>query len=233
MKNLKRIMIVLILLISTGCTVKYEIEITDDLKIKENIDVTENNEKFEKIGTNNKTYIDMMYDVYSANYIYKSYNYKKIIGNEESGISAKKEYKSFDEYIKNNSIRNSIFRYINIEEENGIITYSATNLKYEEIFNELESNFPYDEILVTIKLPFEVTETNADVKETEKGKYTWIIDKNTTNPEIKLSFNKKLSIDKKIINYIKKNLLPIIIASVSSILIFLMLFIKHKRVNKI
>lgn len=233
MKYIKKIIIVLIMIISTGCTIKYDIEITEDKRINENIEVVEKNEIFKKIGTDNKSYIDMMYDIYNENILYKSYNYKKIIDNNDSGISAKKEYKSFDEYLNHNDIRKTIFRFTNIEEENGIITYSATHLRYEEIFNENETNFPYDTIEITIKLPFEVTETNADTINKEDGKYTWIINKNTKASEIKISFKNKISIDNKIKKYFKNKILPITISASILFLIFIILFINHKRVNKI
>lgn len=233
MKKIRKIIILLfVITIVSGCTVKYKIEITDDLKIKEKIEVAETNEKFEILGTTNQAYIDTMYDIYSTNSLYKSHKFEKIIGQTESGIKATKEYKNFEEYLNNNQIRKSMFRFINISEENNIITYSATHFRYQEIFNENEANFPYDTIEIIIELPFEVIETNAD-EINENGEYIWKINEKTTQPEIKIKFKNKLSLSQKIKKHMNKYIMPVLIGSGIIITLFLVLFINHKRVNKI
>ena len=233
MKYISKLIIVLIILITTGCTVKYEIEITEDMEVNEQIDVLEKNEMFGNIGTDNKTYIDMMFDVYSTNNKYESYKFDKIFENNKSGIIGTKKFKSLDEYIETGTVKKSMFRFTNIEEENGIITLTSTHFRYDQIFNDLESNFPYDEIRIIINLPFEVTDTNADIKETEKGKYTWIINSNTKTPEIKISFRKKISLEQKIKKYMKNIVIPTLICGAILLVAFIIIFINHKRVNRI
>ena len=71
MKYKRILLIISLLFIVSGCSVKYEIEITKDLKVNEKLILTENNKTFIQNGTTNKLYISTMAETYRNNDRYK------------------------------------------------------------------------------------------------------------------------------------------------------------------
>lgn len=233
MKYRKILLVICMLFIMTGCSIKYDIEITKDLNINEKIYITENNDTFEKIGTTNKLYISTMAETYRNNEKYKTYEINEEYNKEQSGIEANKKNKTLQEYQLNNGVKKTLFGFIVLKEENNQVTFSATDYRGEQFFQESNrGQIEYDSVQVDIKLPFDVKEHNADKYNEEKGIYTWYFDKTSKNKEIKLIFNKKMSLKKQLIKILKQNwyfigIIPVIL------LLILFIAIKHKRVNKI
>ncbi len=233
MKYKKILLVICMLFIMSGCSIKYEIEITKDLNINEKLYIKENNDVFAKVGTTNKIYIPTMTETYRNNDKYKSYEIKEEYNIDQSGITATKNNKTLEEYQLNNGVKKTLFGFIVLKEEKNQITFSATDYRGEQLFNDSDrGDFEYEDVELEIKLPFEVKEHNSDKYDEEKGIYTWYFDKNTREKEVKIVFNKKISLKKQIIRKIKEYwyLLAIIPAL---LLIGLIMLIRHKRVNKI
>lgn len=233
MKYKKILLIICMLFIMSGCSIKYELEINKDLNINEKIYIKENNDTFTKVGTTNKLYISTLTETYRNNDKYKTYEIKEEYNKEQSGIEATKKNKTLQDYQLNNGVKKTLFGFIVLKEEKNEVTLSATDYRGEQFF--VESNrgqIEYENVQVDIKLPFNVKEHNSDKYDEEKGIYTWYFDKTSKDKEIKLVFNKKISIKKQILNTIKQNWYLFAIIPVLLLLI-LFIAIKHKRVNKI
>ena len=129
--------------------------------------------------------------------------------------------------------KKTLFGFIVLKEEKNQVTFSATEYRGEQFLQESNrGEIQFDNIQVDIKLPFDVKEHNSDKYDEEKGIYTWYFDKTSKEKEIKLVFNKKISMKKQILNLIKQNwylfgIIPVLL------LLTLFIVIKHKRVNKI
>lgn len=233
MKYKRILLIISLLFIVSGCSVKYEIEITKDLKVNEKLILTENNKTFIQNGTTNKLYISTMAETYRNNDRYKSYEINEEYNKEQSGIEAAKKNSSLSDYQLNNGVKKTLFGFIVLKEEKNQVNFSATDYRGESFFEEADAaELKYEDVQVDIKLPFEVQEHNSDKYDEEKGIYTWYFNKNTKDKEIKLVFNKKISFKKQIIRLLKQNWYLFMIIPVLLLLV-LLIFIRHKRVNKI
>lgn len=233
MKYKRILLIISLLFIVSGCSVKYEIEITKDLKVNEKLILTENNKTFIQNGTTNKLYISTMAETYRNNDRYKSYEINEEYNKEQSGIEAAKKNSSLSDYQLNNGVKKTLFGFIVLKEEKNQVNFLATDYRGERFFEEADAaELKYEDVQVDIKLPFEVQEHNSDKYDEEKGIYTWYFNKNTKDKEIKLVFNKKISFKKQIIRLLKQNWYLFMIIPVLLLLV-LLIFIRHKRVNKI
>lgn len=233
MKCKKILLAIAVLFIMSGCSVKYEVEITKDFKVKDKIELTEKNSKFITAGTTNKLYISTMAGIYQENPRYSSYKIEEEYNESESGIIAVSEYKSLQDYQMNNGVKKTLFGFIVFKEEKNSVTFTATDYRGDHFFQENDrGEIGYDRVQVDIKLPFEVIDENADKYDKEKGIYTWIFDKTNTDKEIKLVFNKKISTKKQALDLLKHYWYLLTIIPIMG-LIVLLIAIKHKRVNRI
>ena len=218
---MKKIIVILILLLLTGCTVKYNIEFEND-KVNENftvyvdnssesvsIDYLTNNDFYAYINPEMIKYkktIKKSNDITKFNYLY-SYN--------------------IDEY-KNSMALSSCFKAYNIiKEEDYYLFSTSTGVKCMTS----DASTIIDNLDIVIVSNHKLIETNAD--EIHDYKYVWHINKD--NYESK-SVNLKLYQNKYIFNYKHKftnTILVIVFVGIVILLPIISLKIRRKRINKI
>ena len=192
---MKKIIILMLAFLLSGCTVNYELEIFEDLSLKESITVLDYASYFNRSGdvlTQYKKIVDIgMNEKNIYNYEYIEKKDKNLYGGQ-----AFNHYKSLYDFKENAISYKDAFDDIEIEEYDSIITLkSVGDFKVESFvkFNESEA---IDELVpentyFSLIIPFEVIEHNADRVDTEKNIYYWDIDLNTTEDKnIIISFNK-------------------------------------------
>ena len=235
MKYIKKILIILFLVIMiSGCKVDYQLSINKDLSVSEKVVVSENTNRMKS-----RTNLDVDQ---SVNYLYKIYK-NDSMKNDDYAITARgsttevtvnnnyKDISDFSSYFSNELFENISENHSKNDiiidfEQNDLIDSKATN------------RYIYDEIDVTIELPFEVIKHNADL--VDGNKYTWHIYSNTKkykriflefNGE-KLKNNVSFSFGKSVINI---NYIFIIIGFLIVIIgiIFGFLYVNNKKNNKI
>ncbi len=196
MKNKLKLIILLIplIILSTGCTATYKMEITDE-QIKESLNIEETfdqtvknayfNEKntFEGYGYNTtyyNDYVTKMEEKYKGYYInrdnFNRDNYEIINRLYDSGYRYYLE--NDEEYAKkNNSLINNLIRDSLIINDDNIIIH------LDNIPNKFIENLDVLSIIIKTDLP--VTSNNAD--STSDNTYTWNYDKtNNLNKSISL-----------------------------------------------
>ncbi len=196
MKNKLKLIILLIplIILSTGCTATYKMEITDEqikesLNIEETFDQTVKNAYFnekntlEGYGYNTvyyNNYITKMEEKYKGYYInrdnFNRDNYEIINRLYDSGYRYYLE--NDEEYVKkNNSLINNLIKDSLIINDNNIIIH------IDNIPNKFIENLDVLSILIKTNLP--VTSNNAD--NASDNTYTWNYDKtNNLNKSISL-----------------------------------------------
>lgn len=218
MKRFKKIYIFILIILLTGCSGNYDVNINKDLGVEENLNLSiENN-----ISNYEKTL-----KIFDENKINKKdYSIKR--KSDEIEINYNKKYDSIDEYILNSKIYKQMIDSID---------YNKTN-KYVDIYIDqyIKNKTENDEFItgnindidflqINIKTPYNVIFTNAETS--NENVYSWTIDKNTTRKKILLQFSNK---EKGI------SISQIIILSVLCITILIFLFNivrKYKNANKI
>ena len=232
MKRIKKILLLLIIMMVSGCSVEYNLTINSDLSVNEKVVANENTIKL-KTNTN-------LSEKEAVNYIYKMFDRDGLktnistvtdSGNTISTVTG--SHKTLEDYVSN--FTSDVFRYIEYKEEGDIITLSMN--QSEKLGGDGSRTLLYDEIKIVIDIPFKVKEHNAD--SVRFTKYTWNIEKNKDLKNISISFDKanlrdeqKITIGGKSFS-IKYQYIAITILLLIGGTIFVIVFIKNKKNNKV
>ena len=174
MKYIKRIVLILFLVIMiSGCSVDYSLKINKDLSINEKITASENTDRMKS-----RTNLDVNQ---SVRYLYNIYkredmnddSYSIISKDSNTAVTVNNSYKSIKEY--SDKFDNDIFKQKNNykDKKNVVIELDQTDL----IDSKSTNRYVYDKINITIEVPFEVKESNAD--SVKGNRYTWYVSKDT------------------------------------------------------
>ncbi|MCM1370355.1 MAG: hypothetical protein NC181_00480 [Clostridium sp.] len=229
---MKKFLIVLSLLLFTGCTAEYNININDS--IKESIIL--NNIPIDLYSDYNKrTFLAFQSDIknipdYATQEDYKKFELYNIEDTSKGNIKSLKLMYDFNlENFNDSGAVNTCYDTVNILTNDNVVTISTTNN-----FNCFNYYDELDSIKINITTDYKVIQTNSDKK---SGKtYTWEIDKiSAKNKPIIFVYNQ----DEKVFSlfdYLKNNItLTIFISAfilVTAVTIII-LRIRSNRVNKI
>lgn len=221
----KKVFLLLIMILLSGCTVKNEITITDKKEVYENIEVSIYNSNLDMYGfTSSKEFLDYYYNQYTSLPAYSSYKIKKQSTKSKSIFKASKKYDDIASYTKGYSFLN-IYNSASISENGSYLTFKTSENYYLKALKDPEApghSFEGREYKINIKFYNEVIESNATSYDNITNTYTWVIN-DSTNVEDSFIYFKtgpKVLIRVKILDYISKNLLTIILV-ISFILICL------------
>lgn len=183
--------IVLLLLICCGCSTKYTIEIDENLGVKEYARAVENDDFFSQYPNSSIERVVGFLLEPNLDYLNeKGFVVSDINDDTEAGVGLSNKYNSIEEYIENSKLYE---QYGNLEytEKDGKIT-----LKIEGMLsnNEQDQSGKYliDNSEISIKLPHNVVEHNADEVDEENGVYTWYINESGVDKELYITFDKKI-----------------------------------------
>lgn len=189
---MKRIIILLsIIFLLTGCTVKENIKINKDLSVEEKIEMHESRDFF------NSRYkmlpINIVKDILYSNdrdKVLKENGYDFKIENNSNYpyVIANKKYSTIEDFTNNTIFKNQYFNNVVTSNNNNLISINASDFI---LHDEQDVNYYYvDNLYINITLPYVVTDNNADKYKASTNTYTWIINDKTENKEIKLTFDK-------------------------------------------
>ena len=202
----KLIMMFVIVLLLTGCSVKYEIEIVDR-KIKETTSVVSSSSLSNKYVEGNtdgsednselityKQYLDIVYkeDSYALNDS-DELKYKKTLINNNENIGIKYNYLYNLKNYQKSSNANMCYKYVKFYESGELYILST-----DKVFNCF-LNGDLDNVSIHLKTNHKVKENNAD--RVDGYNYYWNVDKsNYENKSIYIELYK----DKYVFNYENK-----------------------------
>ncbi len=204
--NIKYILILFFLLILSGCTTNYSLNINKDNIINETIIVKDktNNLDNSSYGSADQIIEMILNDQYTN---VSGYRIEKIEG-KYSGIKLTRTYYSFDDYKTKSVAYKYLTEKIKIEKSKGIIKIETGNIK-----NINKSDlYKVDKLNINIKLPnYKVI--NGNHNKSNNSEYIWNIDVNNKK-NIKFSYN-----ENKQINPYKKEIFILIILGLISALV--------------
>lgn len=214
MKFFKYLIIVMILIILTGCSIDYNLYVTDNY-IDENININAEDNS-ENINDANKKYNPLHYS--------DDIEYNQTVKRKNGKIIVNLQYRYKFEEFKNANSFNQGFYNRNVSLDNNTININLSD------FSGFAPNVNFD---IKIKTKNEVIESNADI--VKGNTYIWHVDGNNKD---------KLKIDIKIKRGTAKNIsifeqYSIILCIVGLVLLFIIVFSiifivkKRKESNKI
>ncbi len=246
MKQKKYILLSLLFLITTGCSVEYNIEIDQDT-IKELVQFTENiNDNNSGISSTEeltyRSFIDTLYTIPKAVYIdanvnpydemqmvdgVEYYDKKMIASETEYGLIGTYNH-SIERYAKAKTI-NQCYKNVSVLQNGDTLTLSTSrnNFCFEQYTN-------LDEISIRVKIDeelYSVSSHNADY--VEKNEYRWDINKDNYNDKsVVIELQKRRSSKK------AQNAMAILIGFIVVIIIGLLFIFsiargKNRRKNEI
>jgi hypothetical protein len=231
MKNKKIILLMLVTLLFSGCSVKYNLYINDDLSVNEKITASENSKSLRtNTGETPKTAANSLFELYKIDGV----NYSFSIVEKETNTTgmASTSFKSLEEY--EDYFKSDIIKEVNISKKDSYITL---DFKQDVALSEYASrSLIYDDIEVNIEIPFKVTENNAD--SIDGNTYTWNITKDGKLKDIKVTFNTNETRNSRIIDlgFFKINVKYSIALAVGIVLILLVIalivYINNKKNNR-
>ncbi len=224
---MRKIILFLVLIIFTGCSVEYNLIINKDLVVEEQIKATETNAFFNMYKFSDKSeVIGFIFEPYFEETDKSLYVYEMIDNNEMGGVLISRTFLSIQDYKDNTDAAKYLFEKINYDEHGKIITLKASNFY---LYNEDDPERPaINNAKITINSIFKVVEHNAD--EVKNNDYIWNTNKNTEEKEIIISFDKTkqnnfININEEI--KISYSVILIIILGIG--IVIFVIFIKNKE----
>lgn len=207
MKKIRIVLLLLIMLLVTGCSGTYNLNIDKNLKVKEELNVTLENEasSYEKLDSLLKSKkVDEK-------------EYKLVTKENDLKVTYKHEYDSIEEYLLESLLYKQLFDNISYNTDRVDYTLEANN-----IFNlnntKLDNSKNIKLLQINVTTPLYIIDENSDTN--SENTYSWTIDNNTKEKDIFINFSIK---DKKLNN----GTIIVICSFVLSVLIILIILIKR------
>lgn len=211
MKKKYILLSIFVLLLLSGCKGNYNIEIKNDLSVSETFTIN-GDERFSLVGYTPSSMFNTLTNTYSDYYNSSDFNlYELTSDNNKLKINFKKDYSSLGDYKNSFYITKLYSGGLEITSKDGITTLKS-NGNMDNFWVLLPGDYEdslFEEVKISIKLPFKVESSNADVIDKDKNIYTWIYDYQESDKTINIAF----SPDKKFVSskfVIIKNILIIL-----------------------
>lgn len=210
--RLKKIILILILFLLTGCTVDYNLVINNSGTIDESLVIMENNSFFgTSNGEVNKQLDSILVFAKDETEPAYFYNHEKILGNVSSGVKYSYSF-TFDNFRTQSEFLRRCFENYDLNFESNRVNILASNFMCQD---QLGDDF---DLNINIQVDGNVVEGNFDKK--INNKYTWNVKENN-DVSIKLIVN---NIANNQDEHSKQQKSNIIIIVVSVLVVLLMLF---------
>lgn len=185
----KKILILLLILLLTGCKADYNLKINFGGNVVESGSIYIDSNLLGK-GTNPSNYDEYLNqqlkkygaEVYRTKIKFKSGNYM--------GFHFYHRYNNVSGYADQTFVTNILYDYIRSENNNGYVTlHSAEKSKLSE-FHNLTSDIPtrVEGIEVSISLPYKVVKNNATRVDLDNNEYTWTLTPGMASDNIILEY---------------------------------------------
>ena len=217
MKKYKKLLLLILVLLLTGCSGSYTIKVNDDLTIKESLNVTLENR-------------DGLYDkakkLFDENEIDEE-KYEITQSSDKLMIKYTEDYSSFLSYIIDSKLYKQLYKDKDFDQDKSSISFAA-NSKFKLDSNNssnIINDYNISLFQIILDTPFDVKYNNAD--EVYNNKYTWNLNSSTTEKEINFTMSN---------TYTSSNYIYIIVIILISMIVigfviyFLSKFIRQKRI---
>ena len=190
-KMKKKLIILFLLFLTSGCSVKENIIINKDLSVNEEVSMS---------GT--KSFFDNRYMVLPINVIKEvltsfdrennliqnGYMYDIYEDERYPRVLAQKKYDSISSFTEQTIFKNQYYEYLKTNIDGNLISIKSsefTNYEDGDIYK-----YSIKSCIINIKLPFKVISSNADKIDKKTNTYTWLINEKTTDKIIDITFDK-------------------------------------------
>lgn len=185
MKRIKKILLLLIILLVSGCTVNYNLTINPDSSINLTITASENTNTL-KVRTNleEKEAVNYFYNEYKNPDVNSEMNY--VSNGDSTTATIRASFSNIEDYIYD--YQSDIFDKPIVSSTGDIVKFNFSQMI--PLDKSLVNSLIYDSIVVNIKIPFKVISNNADSIDEEYNIYSWNINKDGKLKTIEFEYDK-------------------------------------------
>lgn len=179
MKKIKYILILIIVLLFTGCSGNYNLTFNKDLSLTEELNVNIDNKE--------NTY-ETTYSLFEKAGIDPD-KYEILIVEDKVRIKYKEKYSSFEKYYLDSKLYKMLFENIEYKKDNkGMVINTKSILKLDDKDNQnIINSYDISDLKINISTPFSVNDSNAD--SIKDNTYTWILNSKDTYKDISIDFS--------------------------------------------
>ena len=184
---MKKILILLVCLLLTGCNVTYNVNITDELKITEEAIIRGDEELYSAyFRTSRNKVLNEFLDIYGDTLRENNYEYNLIKG-ENPYVNLKHSYNNINEYLNSSKLFNGYFDRIDYKVDGNKIKIETIGFHYN-IADDPE-RFYVNNVDIAINLPFKVINHNATMVDENTNTYYYNLSSKAENFKIMLEFD--------------------------------------------
>jgi len=196
----KILLLIILILLTGGCKVEYNLMVSEDLKIIETVNMTGTKSLFDIYYKSSKlNVVKMLLDDDKDTLDENNYNYK-IVEETTPYVLADKEYSDMKSFANNSIFYKQYFEKLECEEKDGIITLKTSGFKPND--PDDPSRYDVRKLAISITSKYKVIDSNASRVDKKTNTYYWNIDNNTTDFELMLSYDSDVKFNPYINTYI-------------------------------
>ena len=219
---MKKIILAIIIVLMTGCSVNYSVAIDDDLKITEKAVIVEDAEFYENYyHTTPINVLSGIIDNYKSILDEKKYTYY-IVDKPNPEIVIEKSYDSYNDYIQNTILLNDYFEKINFVKNEDVLKISTEGFNPNDTDNP--ERFYIDELEIDISSKYKVLNHNADSYNKRNNTYFYKMKADTKEFNILMELN----ISKKF-NPLEEYFVTILVTILIAVAAWIFVIIKKKN----
>lgn len=220
----KIVLLIISLLLITGCSVKYNLTINEDLTIIENAKMTGTSEFFNNYyKTTKKNVLSYLLDMYKEELDNNGYKYE-LINDKIPYVDVTRKYDNMNDYLNNTILFNGIFDKIVYTEDGNIKKLETIGYNSNEQDNP--DRFVISELEIAIKCPYKVVNHNAKSSDKKTNTYYFTLDK-ASDYKILLEYDVSSKF-----NPNSELIMTIIIGILVLIAIWMVVYFLNKKQNK-
>ena len=223
---MKKIILAIIIILMTGCSVNYNIVIDKDFKIVEKVVIEEDADFYiNYYHTMPVNVMNGILDNYKDILNEKKYQYYVDENNGNPLIVLEKTYDNYDDYINNTILLNDYFEKVNFVKKDNVLKIST------EGFNPNDSDNPdrfyIKKLDIGITSAYKVNDNNAIKYDKEDNTYYYSITSDTENMSLLMDIDTS-----KRFNPLEEYYGAFIVAIMIVIASWIFVFVKKKKKNK-
>ena len=179
MRKIKYLLLMIVVLLLTGCSGNYNLKFNNDLSINEELNIFIDN----KLDNYERTYNLLDQSGVDEN------DYTVTVVKDQINIVYKKKYNSFEDYYLNDSLYKVLFENVEFTKDNSGMKINAESLlKLDDKENEnIINSYDIEDFNINLELPFSINKNNAD--KVDNNIYTWTLDNSDTYKNINIEFD--------------------------------------------
>ena len=186
----KILLLILIVFLTSGCKVEYNLFINDDLNVTESLNMTGTDSLFDSFYKSSKlNVVKLLLDADKEQLDNNSYNYE-LIEDYIPYVLANKKYKDMKLYANDTIFYKQYFEDLVCDNKDGIVTLKTKDFKPND--PDDPSRYNIKELTIAITSKYKVIKHNADRFNEKTNTYYWDINANTVDFDLLFSFNSKI-----------------------------------------